>query len=192
MTQSFKLTMTLFGVLLFSCTPPPVPRPLGYLRIELPESEFVQSSPKCGPSFELPDYSFIENVKSSEEATCWFNVRFPDFNARLYCTNISIEDNLEALIKDAQDLVFSHELKASSIRRSRVINNEGEGESKGILYHLEGPVATPIQFFLTDSTEYFLRGSLYFDHKPNSDSTAPVIARLLYDIEHLMHTVSWE
>jgi hypothetical protein len=61
-----------------------------------------------------------------------------------------------------------------------------------VLYHLEGPVATPIQFFVTDSTDNFLRGSLYFDRAINSDSTAPVTDRLLRDIEQLMSTISWE
>ena len=84
-------------------------------------------------------------------------------------------------------------MKASGISRIRV---EGSDKSKnhttGVLYNLEGPVATPIQFFVTDSTDHFLRGSLYFDLAINSDSTAPVTERLLRDVEHLMSTVSWE
>jgi len=192
MSQSYKLIIAVCGVLLFSCTSSPVPRPEGYFRIELPDVEYTDGLPMCGPSFKIPVYSFIENVKSTNENSCWFNVRFPKFKARLHCTNILLDDNLESLIKDAQDLVFSHDLKASGISRTRVYNENSSIESRGVLYLLEGPVATPIQFFLTDSTEHFLRGSLYFDNRPNADSTAPVISRLIQDVEHLMKTVTWE
>ncbi|PCJ80700.1 MAG: gliding motility lipoprotein GldD [Bacteroidetes bacterium] len=192
MTLSYKLIIALCGVIIFSCSPSPVPRPKGYFRIELPEPEYIEDSPMCGPSFKIPVYSFIENVSSSNPNSCWFNIRFPDLNARLHCTSIVLDNNLELLIKDAQELVFSHDLKASGISRTRVYNDLSNIESRGVLYHLEGPVATPIQFFLTDSTEHFLRGSLYFDNRPNADSTAPVISRLIIDVEHLMKSVTWE
>ena len=134
----------------------------------------------------------VEDVKSSQKDVCWYNVRFPTFNARLHCTDMMLDNNLDVLIQEAQDLVFSHDHKANGIRRIRVVNEQTKGGARGVLYHLEGPVATPIQFFVTDSTKHFLRGSLYFDNKPNPDSTAPVIDRLLSDVEHFMRTVSWE
>ena len=63
---------------------------------------------------------------------------------------------------------------------------------RGVLYHIGGPVATPVQFFMTDSSQYFVRGSLYFNHTPNPDSTAPVVRHLLGDIEHIMRSIEWE
>ena len=96
-------------------------------------------------------------------------------------------------MNDAQELVFSHDMKANGITRLRVNGGmDVNSSNRGVLYHLEGPVATPIQFFMTDSAEHFLRGSLYYDFKPNPDSTAPVTRRLVRDIEHFMSTVSWE
>lgn len=177
---------------LLSCSSPTVPRPEGYLRMELPEIDFKKSYGSCGPEFEIPVYSIVENVKSSTKDVCWYNIRFPTLNARLHCTDLVLENNLEVLIQDAQDLVFSHDHKANGISRTRINNEQTNGGAQGVLYHLQGPVATPIQFFVTDSTRHFLRGSLYFDYKPNPDSAAPVIARLLSDVEHFMRTVSWE
>jgi len=190
-SQPFICTILIMGGI-FSCSTTSVPRPEGYFRIELPEKNYIKSNGFCGPKFEIPVYSVVENVKSSKKDVCWYNVRFPSFNARLHCTDVILEDNLEALIQDAQDLVFSHDHKASGISRIRVINEQTDGGARGVLYHLGGPVATPIQFFVTDSTEHFLRGSLYFDNRPNPDSTAPVLARLLSDTEHFMRTVSWD
>jgi gliding motility-associated lipoprotein GldD len=179
---------------LMGCTSPPIPRQKGYFKITLPTQDFVMDTTTCGSSFEIPIYSHLETVISEKSGeSCWFNLRFSDFNARLHCTDVPINNNLELLMNDAQELVFSHDMKASGISRIRV---EGAVKSvkhtTGVLYHLEGPVATPIQFFVTDSTDHFLRGSLYFDLAINSDSTAPVTERLLRDVEQLMSTISWE
>ena len=167
-----------------SCSSPSIPRPEGYFRIELPKTDFKNSDGLCGYEFEIPVYSMVEDVKSSQKDVCWYNVRFPTFNARLHCTDMMLDNNLDVLIQEAQDLVFSHDHKANGIRRIRVVNEQTKGGARGVLYH--------IQFFVTDSTKHFLRGSLYFDNKPNPDSTAPVIDRLLSDVEHFMRTVSWE
>lgn len=190
----FHLIYALLISAFIGCQSPPIPRQKGYFKITLPNSDFVKTTTSCGASFEIPAYSNIETLNSSKSGeSCWFNLRFSNFKARLHCTDLPVNDNLEALMIDAQELVFSHDMKASGIGRIRV---EGVGktnkETTGVLYHLEGPVATPIQFFVTDSTDNFLRGSLYYDQTINSDSTAPITERLLRDIEQLMSTISWE
>jgi gliding motility-associated lipoprotein GldD len=62
----------------------------------------------------------------------------------------------------------------------------------GILYELKGNVASPMQFFVTDSTHHFLRGSLYFRTEPNKDSLAPVINFAQKDIRHIIETLNWK
>jgi len=190
----FHLICALLISTIIGCTAPPIPRQKGYFKITLPAQDFEKDTTSCGSSFEIPVYSHLETVKSDKSGeSCWFNLRFSDFNARLHCTDVPINNNLQLLMNDAQELVFSHDMKASGISRIRV---EGAGKSEnpttGVLYHLEGPVATPIQFFVTDSTDHFLRGSLYFDLVINADSTSPVTERLLSDVEQLMSTISWE
>ena len=59
------------------------------------------------------------------------------------------------------------------------------------MYNLQGPVASPIQFFATDSCEHFLRGSLYLYHSPNPDSLQPSLAHIEKDIVHLIETLAW-
>ena len=90
-------------------------------------------------------------------------------------------------MKDAQSLVFGHESAATGIRRQSF---ELPGKS-GMIFLLEGPVATPLQFYITDSTQHFMRGSLYFNHRPNPDSTAPVLDRMEADVRKLMDTLRW-
>ena len=174
-----------------SCSESPIPRPKGYQRINIPEASFSQVDLDCGLSLEKPQYSSVELIKSEKSGdACWFNLKFDRFNARLHCTQVEVHDNLYDLMEDAQDMVFSHDIKANGISRIRI--SEDEHGTNGVLYHLGGPVATPLQFFVTDSSDYFVRGSLYFNHKPNADSTAPVVRRLLSDVEHVMRSISWE
>lgn len=176
---------------LISCTNPPVPKPKGYFRIEIPERTYDEIDVGCGLAIEKPQYSILEKVESEQSGdACWFNMNYPLFNARLHCTSLEMNGDLVDLMNDAQDMVFSHEKKANGISRYRILNEEKN--LFGVMYHIGGPVATPIQFFVTDSTDHFLRGSLYFNHTPNADSTAPVVSALLGDVERLMKSATWE
>lgn len=185
------LNYIVIAVALASCTQPPVPKPKGYFRIEIPNRTYDEVEVGCGLALEKPQYSKLELVETDKSGdACWFNMHYPLFNARLHCTSLEMRDNLVDLMNDAQDMVFSHEKKANGISRIRVQNDEKN--LYGVMYHIGGPVATPIQFFVTDSTDHFLRGSLYFNHAPNADSTAPVVNALLEDVERLMKSATWE
>ena len=78
---------------------------------------------------------------------------------------------------------------ASSINDSLFQNPQ---RVEGIFFTIDGNVATPYQFFLTDSTRHFFRGALYYDATPNQDSLAPVNTFILKDIHHLINTFSWK
>ena len=190
-----KSLIYIFGLALIAifitCGNPPIPKPEGYYRISLPDESFRSVKITCGLGLDKPENATVEIVNSEKSGdACWFNLNFKDLNARLHCTQVEVNDNLINLMEDAQEMVFSHDMKANGISRIRV--SEPEKNLNGVLYHIGGPVATPVQFFVTDSSNYFLRGSLYFNHKPNSDSTAPVVRRMLSDIEHIMRSISWE
>ena len=59
-------------------------------------------------------------------------------------------------------------------------------------YEVGGNAASQSQFYVTDSTEHFLTGSLYFYAKPNYDSILPAAKYLEKDIKHIMETVKWK
>jgi len=85
--------------------------------------------------------------------------------------------------------VKNHITKADAINEL-VINNK-EQRTYGILYDLKGNTASAVQFYITDSTRHYLRGSLYFESEPNADSLAPVIEFFREDIIHLIETLKW-
>ena len=176
-----------------------MPKPRGYHRIEFPAFEYAAYAHPCGVSFKVPVYSKIERI----EGGAWkqhllVQLRISRFSAKLHCTLMPVADETNvakaqtqfaSLIEDAHQMVFSHEMKATGIRTQQF--NFPERSVSGVLYSLEGPVASPIQFFATDSTANFLRGSLYFNHAPNPDSLKPSLAHMEQDIVHLIETLAW-
>ena len=62
----------------------------------------------------------------------------------------------------------------------------------GTLFSVVGNAASQFQFFLTDSSNNFLVGSLYFYSKPNYDSLYPAIKYIEKDIFHLFNTLKWK
>ena len=62
----------------------------------------------------------------------------------------------------------------------------------GALFQLDGDVATPFQFYLTDSTERFVYGEVLFNSSPNYDSIKPSLNYLKKDLEQLLETFKWE
>jgi len=183
------LAVLLCGVYVWTRPEPlPVPKPLGHVRITLPDTASTPYVSPCGTAYRLPNHAKVElRTTPQGEAGCWYNLAFPRFNAKVHCTEVPVGGRLPELMHDAQDLVFGHEVAATGIRRY-ALNEEGKS---GMLYVLEGPVAAPLQFFVTDSLEHFMRGSLYFAHQPNPDSTAPVLERMEADMRRVMETLSW-
>ena len=60
-----------------------------------------------------------------------------------------------------------------------------------MLYEVGGNAASQSQFYLTDSTNHFVTGSVYFFSKPNYDSIYPASEYLKKDIRHLMESLRW-
>lgn len=178
--------------ILMGCAPDPIPRPHGYFRIETPDLDYAEYTHSCGPQFKVPAYAKIELLTAQvPESNCWFNVYFPPFSAKLHCSLIEVQksEELHALIEDAHQLVYAHDAKATGIAMQPF--HFSEHAVSGLLFDLEGPVASPLQFFASDSTNHFIRGSLYFDHEPNPDSIRPALNRIRQDVVHMIETFQW-
>ncbi len=178
---------------LLGCSEPVVPKPQGYPRLEFPAFNYTPYSHPCGIAFEVPDYGKIERIERAGDSSeaCWFNCSLPRFSAKIHCTYMPLSSpaDLTEYANDAHQMVFSHELKASGIE-TRAFSFPDHAVS-GLLFRLSGPVASPVQFFATDSIRHFLRGSLYFDHSPNPDSLQPSLEHVKHDIVHLIETLEW-
>ena len=179
-------------ILLVSCDSKTYqPRPRGYFRIDLPEKEYVSLDTMDYYSFEYPVYSKITPDYLSPEEKEWVNVEFPSFKGTIHLSYKSVDGNLDKYLEDSYYMMTKHISRAMGIRDSIIMNPEKN--KYGLVYFLEGEgVASPLQFYLTDSTKHFLRGSLYFNVKTNNDSLAPVIDFITDDIRHLIETLEWK
>jgi gliding motility-associated lipoprotein GldD len=191
MKKYFYFLLVLAFPALAGCEEEYVPKPHGYFRIALPEKSYRQYDSSCPLSFEIPQYSRIELFREHmSEDSCWFNIYYPQLKARVHCTYVPVGSNFNNLIRDAYGFAAKHEIKASALRRTMV--DDTTRKVFGIIYDIEGEAASPLQFFLTDSTSHFFRGSLYFFNAPNPDSVAPVLAFLREDLLHMAETLQWK
>jgi hypothetical protein len=67
-----------------------------------------------------------------------------------------------------------------------------ENRVYGTLFRVVGEAASQVQFFLTDSTDHFLVGSLYFYTRPNYDSLMPAAQYVENDLMRLMESFEWK
>lgn len=173
---------------LFSCRKDYTPKPEAFFRIEPRQSKFTE--------FDADDFSLhipADAVAKSEKRgnELWLTIRLPYYKASLYCTYLSIsKQGLRPALEDSHRLAFSHSVKASGI--SQEMFEVAGTKSGGIIYKIGGDVATPRQFFVTDSTRNFFRASLYFDGKPNADSVAPVVKFIDKDLDEMIKTLRWK
>ena len=169
----------------------PQPKPRGYFRIDLPEKQYVTLDTMPRYSFEYPVYATITPDYYSLNEKDWANVVFPSFKGTVHISYKNVDNNLSEYVEDAYRMITKHITKATGIRDSVVINKDKN--VYGLVYFLDGEgVASPLQFYLTDSTEHFLRGSLYFNIYPNNDSLQPVIDFITDDVRHLIRTLEWK
>lgn len=180
-----------------NCREIAIPKPKGYFRIDLPSKDYIKfngidsSSVHLPLSFEYPKYGNILYEPGVYSEPGWFNIDFPFYNAKIYLTYKDVKNDLADLMEQTYMMnVKNHISKADAI--NEVLIDYPDRKVYGILYDLKGSTATAVQFFVTDSTKHFFRGSLYFSAVPNPDSLAPVNEFFRADIIHMIETLKWK
>ena len=192
-----RVVIIFIGLLLFfsACQEEtPIPKPRAYPRVIYPEKEFQPfSDSDCPFVFAYPTYTLIKEDKPPEEPVhpCWFNVYYPDFDASIHCTYVPIDGaaSFEKARADAYKMAGWHNKKATYIEDIPLKNEQGV---EGMLFNMQGPSASPIQFYLSDYEQHFFRGSLYFNTHTRPDSLAPVIDFIKADVINMIETFEWK
>lgn len=177
----------------FSCSNDYTPKPRGYFRIALPERKYTILDSIYPYKFEYPAYALITNDPLSPQEKDWINLEMPVFHGRIHISYKALVDknSLITYTEDTRTLALKHMARASGIRNIAI--KDSRRNLYGLIYEINGlGAASPYQFYLTDSTKHFIRGSLYFDVIPNNDSLAPVIDFVKTDIQHLFETFNWK
>lgn len=188
-TLGITLVITLMFALLHSCREKSIPKPAGYFRITFPEKKYATLGPGYPYRFDVPVYCVINNHLESGSELFWMNIDVPANKAQIHISYKKVEKNLHLFAEESRKLAYDHSIKASSIREE--VYRDAERKVYGTIYHIEGNAASPLQFFLTDSTRHFIRGSLYIRATPRIDSLKPVIDFLKADVDRLIKTLDW-
>ena len=193
LTDRGHTILVVFAFFLASCGDDPVPKPRGYPRLDLPVQTYSTWSGTCPFTAEVPPYALMLEKPGTTAAiadtACYLTMRFPGQHANVFLTCRRIQGDLRRLIEDAHAFKDKHEAMAARIRSERV--ERDSARVFGTLFDVEGNVASPMVFYLTDSTTRFLYGSLYFDARPNADSLEPVTKRIRQDLRHFAGTLVW-
>ncbi|MCB0643330.1 MAG: hypothetical protein KDC44_16890 [Phaeodactylibacter sp.] len=194
----FLASALVIAFLASGCTDPVyTPKPRGYPKVNFPERGFQRLDVDyCDFTFEYPSYAqIVQDTQFFEEKPlhpCWFDIYIPAFDSRLHCSYIPVtkQKSFDELRSDAFDMANWHNKKANYIEEAMVRNDYG---ANGTVFEFDGPVASPYQFFLTDSThQQFFRASLYFNTQARPDSLAPVYAFVKQDLERILETFEWK
>lgn len=182
-------------LLCLSCKDNHIPKPKAQLRLEYPDAKYVEANIDLPFSFQVNDLASnieIKKVLASTESY-GLNLEYPTLKGTIFLTYKAVENkkkNLNDFLRDAQNLTQKHTVKADEIPVTPYENPERK--VYGAFAEVKGNVASPAQFYVTDSVNHFLTGSLYFYAKPNYDSILPAAHYLQKDIKHIMESITWK
>ncbi|MEP6700491.1 MAG: hypothetical protein ABJA85_04220 [Bacteroidota bacterium] len=197
LSHSFFLFLVIYSFFPAACNSDySVGKKKGYFHINFPEKKYqLFDKPGYPYLFEYPVYSNV--VKDStffgdKAGDWWINIDLPQFGGRIYISykEIGLKNNFDSLVKDGFKMAYKQHVDVSSGINDSLMKTPNGVE--GIYFSLAGNTATANQFFLTDSTKHFLRGALYFNAAPNSDSLGIVNDFLKTDLQHLINTLKWK
>jgi len=190
-----KISIVLLVIFCFSCGENYVPKPNAFLRLDYPDAKYEN------PNLDLP-FTFQTNLLAEKVSSktlnattksYGINIEYPSLKGTIFLTYKALEnkeENLKAFLRDAQMFTLEHTKKADEIPTYPYENNEQK--AYGMLSVVKGNVASTAQFYITDSINHFLTGSVYFKVKPNYDSILPAANYLQRDIKHIMESIKWK
>lgn len=189
-------TIIILLIFIVACNESYTPRPRGYFRIGFPEKSYTRIANNYPFSFETPSYSRIEKDRHNPNQPNWINIAIPENKVEVHISYYNIANQqkssrelLIGFMEETRKLAYKHSIKADAIDEQIFMNPAKN--VYGTIYNIKGNAASPIQFFLTDSTKHFLRGAMYIREVPDIDSLQPVINFMEPDIIRMIETTSW-
>ncbi len=170
--------------LFYGCKEDVVPKPKAMLRLEFPEAKMGKLET------DRFQFQYNEMARLKSQTSNSIELDYPSMKGSVFINYKRVENNLEKLLSDAQKFSYEHSVKADGIMEQPFINDENK--VYGMFYEVTGDAASQAQFYVTDSTQHFVTGSLYFYAKPNYDSIYPAAEYLQNDIRKMMETLRWK
>ena len=192
----FSGVLIIVFVFLSSCENDVIPKPKALLRLEYPEAIYKVEDIEKMP-FTFYRNSLGKNMRTKtlkgNTKSYGINIEYPQLKGTIYLTYKGVNGNRDYLnnfLRDAQNFTQEHTQKADEIAEQPFEDNKRK--VYGMFYEVGGNAASQSQFYVTDSVNHFITGSLYFYAKPNYDSILPAAHYLKKDIKHIMETLEWK
>lgn len=179
-------------MLTIACSTQYQPKPKGYNRLVLPEHSYLLSPDTLPYQFEYSRHARFQRDTSWIRDKHWVEIYYPGLQATIHVTYKSVNNSeklLREYLNDAYVLTSKHQIKAYAIDETIVKTPRGK---TAIIAELDGEVPSQFQFTLTDSTNNFLRGAVYFNVSVQNDSLKPAIEFLKRDAMQLINTLEWK
>ncbi|WP_350289808.1 gliding motility lipoprotein GldD [uncultured Croceitalea sp.] len=179
--------LILLGVIVLagSCKEEVLPKPKAMLRLDFPNAQYISFKSDCDYQIAL---NKIANLKQKPD--CSMAIDYPTIKGSIYITYKKVDNNITGLLLDAQKLTYEHVAKADNIASKEYVNSVEK--VYGMFYEVTGNAASQAQFYLTDSINHFVTGSLYFYSKPNYDSIYPAANYLQKDMLKIIESLRWK
>ncbi len=189
----FFIFLCLINLILFSCSEhEPVPKPPTYLNINFPEHTYSFVRGDCPYEFKLATLFNYRTIDQANKNYCIQEIDLGLLNGTLFLYYIAIpsKDSLPEIINIANDRVDEHKIKADKIEFEQII--DAKNRVFGTFFELKGNVATNFQFYLTDSSQNFVRGEVLLNCRPNYDSLRPTLDYLKVDLLEMVYNFKWK
>ncbi len=185
-------TLGVLLIFLSGCDREYLPKPLGYNRLELPDPSYLPLPDSLPYFFEYSRHAKLLTDTSAINERFWVEIYYPQLKSTVHITYKPLGNSdklLKEFMNDAYKLTAKHQIKAYAINEVITVTPSGK---TAVIAELEGEVPSQFQFTITDSTENFIRGALYFNTKVQNDSLAPAIEFMKRDIMHMINTLEWK
>ena len=180
--------LPIFFTLFCSCVESSLPKQRAYLRIEFPEPSYIALKEIKSP------VDFYYNLNAADINvinTRQFSINYIKMNlvVDMSLNKISKAEDLENNFRDFSIRLETHSKKSNGmfVREYEDVDNRVYAK----IFEMRGNVASPIQFYLTDSTSNFINGSLNLKFKSKYDSIFPTIQYVKNDILVLVESLNW-
>ena len=191
-TQNSLIKLFFICIIFSSCKDPaPVPKPPTYLNINFPDHTYSYVKGDCPYEFKLSSLYNYKTIENSKLNLCIQEIDLGPLKGSLYLYYIALpsKDSLAEIINFANDKVDEHKIIADKIEFVQIIDSKNS--VFGTFFELKGNVATNFQFYLTDSSQNFVRGEVLLNCRPNYDSLRPSLDYLKVDLLEMVHNFKW-
>ena len=186
-----KLYHPIFILMLsfIGCREAIVPKPNAFLSLKYPDALYQNIAMDLPIKFDKNKLAIVEGIKYKKSSQS-LNLNYPLLKAKLYLSYHPLNENLARYVSETEFTTKNHAKVAHEITEQKFENFRTNVFGK--MYELTGPVASQCQFYVTDSSQHFLTGAMYFKVKPNYDSILPAVRYLQKDIIRLVESLEWK